>query len=265
MCLLMLSIHTHVCVRRGYACLPWPTSGPVRYLQQHTCLHLLLKCSHAFIKRMQAAVSLAWLKEFAKKHKVRERALTTGQIVDEVVKPLTNNGKCRMTDLLLKGVEGTATSVSQGKPFYFISHAWSCPFAETLNMVTHHFAPEQQLQWRRGPKHRGDGAATSGGNQPSSQALPLLSDEEAFVWFDMFAIVIAGPERKHEQHSVRDPALRQGCYARVTRVTKREPSTASGEQTTPTYWANRCRARPTYSAARSRLDPRTPQPAALLP
>lgn len=63
--------------------------------------------------------------------------------------------------------------LSHGRPFYFVSHAWSRPFWETLNMLVWHFAPEQQRVWRR----------------RDGQAAPLLSPEDVYCWMDVFAIV----------------------------------------------------------------------------
>ncbi|GFR47675.1 hypothetical protein Agub_g9420, partial [Astrephomene gubernaculifera] len=121
----------------------------------------------------RAAVSLAFLKRFVEEHKLSERKLTTRQLVCDIIKPATAAADCRYgyTEVMLQDA-GQQAAVSQGKPFYFISHAWSRPCMETFDMVCHHFKPEQQRMWRR----------------RDGQALPPLSDEEVFVWLDIFAI-----------------------------------------------------------------------------
>ncbi|GLC46569.1 hypothetical protein PLESTB_001620200 [Pleodorina starrii] len=121
----------------------------------------------------RAAVSLVWLRQFVAKHRVAERNLTTEELTEQIVMPLTKGGKCRLTQLLLDDPD-QAQHVSQGRPFYFISHAWSRPFMETLAMVERHFAPDNQEIWRR--------------SADGQQALPVLDAANVFMWFDMFAI-----------------------------------------------------------------------------
>ncbi|GIL73596.1 hypothetical protein Vretifemale_3763, partial [Volvox reticuliferus] len=121
------------------------------------------------------AVKLSWVLEFAEKCGVREHEFTAEQLVQNVLRPSTAEvGGCSFTELISRGIEnGTWNDeLSQGKPFYFISHAWSRPFSETLDMLVRHFAPEQQRLWRR-----------KGG-----AVLPLLSPGEVYCWFDVFAI-----------------------------------------------------------------------------
>ncbi|GLC69953.1 hypothetical protein PLESTF_000903400, partial [Pleodorina starrii] len=115
----------------------------------------------------RAAVSLAWLRQFVAKHRVAERNLTTEELTKQVVMPLTKDRQCRFTQLLLDDPD-QAQYVSRGRPFYFISHAWSRPFMETLAMVECHFAPDNQEIWRR--------------SADGQQALPVLDAANVFVW-----------------------------------------------------------------------------------
>ncbi|GIL87932.1 hypothetical protein Vretimale_6273 [Volvox reticuliferus] len=184
----------------------------------------------------RAAVSLSWLKHFIKTHRLDETRLTTAQLVQQLVKPPTAARQCRFTQLLLDNdpsLQGSPQHqhhyhqqvVSQGRPFYFVSHAWSRPFAETLAMVARHFEPEQQRLWRRrGPQLRDEGqqdvygqeegqevagavAAVMEGRKDEGQCkegqlrhhhhqqqqqpvLPAapLAETDVYLWFDMFAI-----------------------------------------------------------------------------
>lgn len=76
--------------------------------------------------------------------------LTTEQVVEHIIKPATQAQSCRYTTFLMLGPETSKQAVSQGRPFFFISHGWSRPFSELLVMLTRHFSPEQQSTWRRG-------------------------------------------------------------------------------------------------------------------
>lgn len=120
-------------------------------------------------------MSLAWLKDFVKANpEITNDKLTTSQVVMKIVKPRTADHECRFTQLMLED-KGQAHAVSQGRPYYFVSHAWRCPFEETVSMVARHFHPRQQKLWRR--------------RLEDEQPLPPLDDTEVFVWFDIFAVV----------------------------------------------------------------------------
>lgn len=60
--------------------------------------------------------------------------LTTKQVVEWIVKPRTAQRKLRFVDML------DCEAADVGRPDYFISHAWSRPFAETVSMVLQHLA-----------------------------------------------------------------------------------------------------------------------------
>ena len=135
----------------------------------------------------QAAVSLAWLQRFVAENRIRERGLNSVQLVKQIINPRTSSdgcrffeclfperrsAECRFTDWMLRDPD-LRGAVSQGRPFFFVSHTWSRPFAETLDMVVKHFEPERQKAWRR----------------KDGQPLPPLAADEVFVWFDMFAVV----------------------------------------------------------------------------
>ena len=64
------------------------------------------------------------------------------------MKPSTEGRRCRYVDLLVE--EGLGGAVSSGRPFYFISHGWSRPFSELVNMCKRQFDKERQRAWRRG-------------------------------------------------------------------------------------------------------------------
>jgi hypothetical protein len=139
---------------------------------------------HGTHARAQAAVSLAWLKDLVRQHKLAESNMTTFELVMKLVKPATAARRCRYSELLL-GDPAQACHVSQGRPFYFVSHAWCRPFAETLGMVARHFEPEQQRLWKQQQQQE---AAGEGPPPPPA----LLQDSEVYLWFDMFAIVSKG-------------------------------------------------------------------------
>ena len=106
-------------------------------------------------------MSLAWLEGFIKTNpRITNDKMTTKQVVMEIVEPSTRVDKCRYTQLML--ADGLAHAVSQGKPFFFISHTWGCPFEDTVNMVARHFHVSQQM---------------------------LRVATEVFVWLDIFAVV----------------------------------------------------------------------------
>ncbi|KXZ49002.1 hypothetical protein GPECTOR_24g292 [Gonium pectorale] len=139
------------------------------------------------------ALSLAWLNGFAAAHRLGERRLTTGQVVQEVVKPLTAKDRCRFAEWDPRVADGGSTAMStmatatatnastdtpgavaDGRRFFFASHCWSGVFVETLAMLGHHFQPAQQRQWRRD-------AATG-------RPLPPLAPDQVYIWLDVFAI-----------------------------------------------------------------------------
>ncbi|KXZ49003.1 hypothetical protein GPECTOR_24g293 [Gonium pectorale] len=134
----------------------WLASGPA---QQRPKGHI-----------SRLALSLAWLNGFAAAHRLGERRLTTGQVVQEVVKPLTAKDRCRFAEWDPR----TPGAVADGRRFFFASHCWSGVFVETLAMLGHHFQPAQQRQWRRD-------AATG-------RPLPPLAPDQVYIWLDVFAI-----------------------------------------------------------------------------
>jgi hypothetical protein len=56
---------------------------------------------------------------------------------------LTSFSSCRFVSKLMWGPHAAPGSLSQGKPFYFISHGWSRPFSELVGMVQEHFRQER--------------------------------------------------------------------------------------------------------------------------
>ncbi len=130
-------------------------------------------------RAVQFAVKFTWLLAFAEKYRLRERRWTPAQLVKEVVRPKTATGRtgCSYAELLVRTAPPgqLQDTVSSGRPFFFVSHAWSQPLSDTLDMLARHFSPEQQRCWR----HKG------------SQALPLLNISDIYCWFDIFAIVSA--------------------------------------------------------------------------
>lgn len=74
---------------------------------------------------------------------------TTKEMVEEYVKPRTkapDGHGWRFVDILASSCAGAA---DVGKPMYFVSHAWSRPFAETTNMVFDHLssAADTTIVW----------------------------------------------------------------------------------------------------------------------
>ncbi|KAG2487965.1 hypothetical protein HYH03_013405 [Edaphochlamys debaryana] len=89
------------------------------------------------------AVSLAFLRRFrAKLLQERPRdahLLSTSQVTQEVIKPMTLRHACRLTDLPeLAGQGGLMGEADVGSPAYFISHAWSMGFLHLLDCIFNH-------------------------------------------------------------------------------------------------------------------------------
>ncbi|GIL66739.1 hypothetical protein Vafri_20215, partial [Volvox africanus] len=86
----------------------------------------------------QCAVSLAFLRRF-RARLVKERkdaaTLSTSQVVQEVIKPMTASSACRLADLNMNDLVSEADI---GPPDYFISHAWSMPFLQLLDCFFNH-------------------------------------------------------------------------------------------------------------------------------
>ncbi|GIM13817.1 hypothetical protein Vretimale_16879, partial [Volvox reticuliferus] len=144
--------------------------GPVGARKKSSTSALVRPAGHV----SRCAVSLSWLLRFVQQHRVRERGLTAGELVDRFVRPPTAAKQCRFAELLLADPDPRQrAAVSQGRPFFFVSHTWVRPFGETLDMLEHHFQPEQQRLWRR---------------RPDGQPLPALAADEVFLWVDIFAI-----------------------------------------------------------------------------
>ncbi|KAG1659926.1 hypothetical protein FOA52_015364 [Chlamydomonas sp. UWO 241] len=109
-------------------------------------------------------VSLDWLlNTFMAEHpELAAKKLPTQHVViDSIVKPAPAARHCRYVDLV-------GAPVSDGRPFYFVSHTWSRVFAETVGQLEEHFTSEAQSIWRCGQ--------------------PVLPLTDVFVWFDLFAI-----------------------------------------------------------------------------
>ncbi len=141
--------------------------------------------------RLQCAVSLEWLlRVFLTQHpQVAERRMTSSQVcahacdlslhacptktaslhkvVTDIVIPATKTRTCRFVNFLIG--QGLRSSVSSGRPFYFVSHCWSRPFLELVEMIREHFSEGRQRIWRP----HGEG---------------VLSESEIFCWIDIFAI-----------------------------------------------------------------------------
>ncbi|GLI64287.1 hypothetical protein VaNZ11_007468 [Volvox africanus] len=118
-----------------------------------------------------AAVSLAWLQQFVNNHGLSGKKMASAGIVKEIILPATAERQCSYTDMMLAGPDDPRAHVSQGRPFYYVSHTWSRPLVETIQMLTHHF--QEQRRWRRGE----DG-----------KPLPPLDDKTTFLWIDIFAV-----------------------------------------------------------------------------
>ena len=116
----------------------------------------------------QCAIQLSWLVEkFLKQHpQIRAKAMTTGAVTYELIKPAVMEKGCRYVDLI---ENESRTAVSRGRFFFFISHGWGRPFIELVDQLVAHFKPENQAIWR--PK-----------------GSPILQWHEIYVWLDIFAI-----------------------------------------------------------------------------
>ena len=113
------------------------------------------------------AVSLAFLKAFYSEHVApldalnlddsgAAVALTTKEVVERVIKPLTAGARCRYIEL--DGAPQWAPSKAEEEPLWFASHAFGNPFRLVVDALSAHFEAA--------------GAR----------------DEEAWVWLDVFAI-----------------------------------------------------------------------------
>jgi hypothetical protein len=114
----------------------------------------------------QCAVSLKWIEDsFLAEHpEILARGMTTGEVVSSIVQPETSEQRARYVARLMSGKD----TVSRGRSFFFISHGWSRPFSELIEMLRKHFSPEQQRVWRQGQ--------------------PILTPAQVFIWLDIFAI-----------------------------------------------------------------------------
>ncbi|GIL83783.1 hypothetical protein Vretifemale_12537 [Volvox reticuliferus] len=125
-----------------------------------------------------AAISLAWLRRFIEDNHVTLRRMTSNDIIQELILPHTAACQCRYTDMMMEDPK-QAHHVSRGRRFYFVSHVWSRPFAETFEMLDHHFRPRMRL---------------------GEHDEPMPSEDEVFLWLDLFAV---------NQHNTRGQADNQ--------------------------------------------------------
>lgn len=122
---------------------------------------------------------------FLERHpEVLEQSMTTGSMVEHIIKPATEQRQCRYVDLLLEEGSQQQHVVSQGRRFYFMSHGRSRPFSELVGMLREHFSPEQQQAWRHG--------------------LPTLPWSEVFIWLDVLAM------NQHRPEDIARPSLLLG-------------------------------------------------------
>ena len=85
------------------------------------------------------AVRVGWLKKMARRLVAQHgRALTTGQVVERVVKPATAATRCRYVELLDEGDVGEAD--------LFCSHTWQASFADLVAAIAH-VATDDMYVW----------------------------------------------------------------------------------------------------------------------
>ena len=107
---------------------------------------------------------LAWiLTSFMGAHpEIRKRQMTTCEVVESIIKPAMTQKTQRYADLLKLPMKGSSRGgkelVSDGHPFFYVVHVWSCPFAEMIDQLV-------TFTVRNG-----------------------LKANETFVWIDIFAI-----------------------------------------------------------------------------
>ncbi|KAG1655308.1 hypothetical protein FOA52_007965 [Chlamydomonas sp. UWO 241] len=142
-----------------------PSSKP--WEMQHSRASVAVRCTDHV---SQCAVSLKWIEDsFLAQHpEILARNMTTGEVVTSIVQTETSEKRTRYVANLMWGDNAAPAAVSHGRNFYFISHGWSRPFPELIEMLRKHFSPEQQRVWRQGQ--------------------PILTPAQVFIWLDIFAI-----------------------------------------------------------------------------
>jgi hypothetical protein len=84
-------------------------------------------------------VSLAFLMRLAAStEETLGKAATTGDMVNAVVRPLTDSHGCCLLDLLVPEAKGCLDR-QQG---FFISHHWAASFSKTVELLANHFVVE---------------------------------------------------------------------------------------------------------------------------
>jgi hypothetical protein len=107
-------------------------------------------------------ISLYYLREFVHTHNRNGELveMTTADVVEVIIKPLTVEDECSVCDLLAKTGNSANHHVSQAT--VFISHAWRCKFLDVVNLIGDHF-------------ERG-----------KSDAPGLNEAAATYIWFDVF-------------------------------------------------------------------------------
>mmetsp|Transcript_1012 Transcript_1012/g.2737 ORF Transcript_1012/g.2737 Transcript_1012/m.2737 type:complete len:639 (-) Transcript_1012:560-2476(-) len=118
----------------------------------------------------QRAVSLKWLLgTFMPQHpEIEQELMTTGEVVDFIVKPATEERQCCYADLIGDDDVSGLGALSSGQEFYFVSHPWSSPLVDTVAMLREHFNDDRQRLWRLGQ--------------------PALPWSKVYIWLDLFAV-----------------------------------------------------------------------------
>ena len=97
-------------------------------------VHARPKCRASY-----RAVSVGWLKKMARRLVAQHgRALTTGQVVERVVRPATAATRCRYVELLDEGDVGEAD--------LFVSHTWQASFVDLVAAIVH-VATDEMFVW----------------------------------------------------------------------------------------------------------------------
>ena len=88
-------------------------------------------------RHAERGVRVGFLKELlATLPAAEQRALTTAQVVAQIVKPETASSRCRYVEL-------PQMRQNIGKPRAFVSHTWSALFSDLVAAIAHAFADEQ--------------------------------------------------------------------------------------------------------------------------
>lgn len=79
-------------------------------------------------------VRVSFFSEFIAQHEAELSHRTTGQVCEEIVKPMTKRLQCSFCDFIAEGHQDAV-----GTAEVFISHAWRSSFVEVAKALQHHF------------------------------------------------------------------------------------------------------------------------------